>query len=158
VVHTVVLGAEKLDVKAADLLREAARFQRRVSAAVGRETRRVYYPTLVGMLPRFMPSGYGPTLARDLEVGVTTRFAGTSPGVSVRVSAPTGGPQGRAVRALERGELRAPSWPRGSRTTWKWHRQRVPRGFASTPLDAVKPLIVKEIDKELGAIKRDVEG
>jgi hypothetical protein len=34
----------------------------------------------------------------------------------------------------------------------------VPRGFASTPLDAVKPLIVKEIDKELGAIKRDVEG
>jgi hypothetical protein len=152
-----VIGEEKLDTTAAELVREGRRFQRRISTAVGRSVRRVYFPTLLGMAPRYMPSGYTPVLVSDLRATTSVRFAGSSPGVSVKVSAPTGGPRGRAVRALERGELRAPSWPSGPRSTWRWHRQHIPAGFSSDPLKAVRPQIVREIDQELGAIKRDVE-
>lgn len=152
-----MLGGRQLDEKAAVLLKEGRRLQRRVSSATGNAVKRVYFPTLLGMLPRFMPSGYAPVLAESLKVATTVRFAGFAPGVSAKVSAPTGGPKGRAVEALERGEMRAPSWPKGRRNTWKWHRQRIPKGFGSTPMRAIKPLIVREIDSELAAIKRDVE-
>ena len=38
-----------------------------------------------------------------------------------------------------------------------WYGQRIRRGFASTPLKAIRPQIVREIDHELAGIKRDVE-
>lgn len=154
-----IVGRAELDRTAADLLKEAARFQRRVVGAVGKAVRRVYYPTLVGMVGQFMPSGYAPTLAAGLKAVPSTRFTGIAPGVTVRVSAPTSGAKGRAVEALERGALRHPVHATGPRNTWRWAKrtQRVRRGFASVPLRAVKPQIVREIDQELRAIARDVE-
>jgi hypothetical protein len=61
------------------------------------------------------------------------------------------------VRDLERGVLKAPSWPSGPRTTWRWHRQRIPAGFGSEPLKAVKPQVRREVDQELREITRDLE-
>ena len=155
----VVLGEHKLDSTAADLLREGRSFQRRVSTATGRAVRRVYYPTLVGMVPRYMPSGYGPELAADLKVSTSVRFSGIAPGVTAKVSAPTGGPSGRAVKALEAGRLKHPVFARGPRATWTWAKrpQRIPAGFASQPLKVIRPQIRREIEQELDEIRRDVE-
>lgn len=155
--HTTIIGEAELDKTAADLLKEAARFQRRVVSATGKAVRRVYFPTLLGMVSQFMPSGYAPVFSATVKATPSVRFSGASPGVTVRVSAPTGGPRGRAVDALERGVLRAPSFPSGRRSTWRWHAQRIRRGFASVPLKAIRPQIEREIDQELAAIARDVE-
>ena len=64
-----------------------------------------------------------------------------------------GGKFGREVKNLEAGALRHPLF--GNRGFW--YRQRVRRGFASVPLRAVRPHIVRRIDAELADIKRDVE-
>src|SRR5688500_4654013 len=114
------------------------------------------------MVPQFMPGGYAPVLAASLQV--KTSASVTSGRVSVRVSAPTGGKFGREVRRLEAGSLRHPLF--GNRGTYisrtgeersAWFSQRVRRGFASVPLRATRPWIVKRIDAELAAIARDVE-
>lgn len=135
------------------MLREARRFQRRVSTATRTAVERGYRPVLVGMVPAFMPSGYTPALSSDLEVKTSVRFAGANPGVTARISAPTGGPKGRDVIALEAGRLSHPLFGDKSR----WYRQRVRRGFASVPLKAIRPQIVREIDLELREVARDVE-
>lgn len=148
-----IQGEEKLDLVAARLRREASRFQRRVSSATRQAVDRGYRPVLVGMVPAFMPGGYAPVLAADLKVATTVRFAGASPGVTARVSAPTGGPKGRNVRELEAGALRHPLF--GDKA--HWYRQRVRSGFASVPLKAMQPAIVRQIDSELAGVARDVE-
>ena len=148
-----VKGTAELDAVAARLRKEATRFQRRVSTATRKAVERSYRPVLVGMTASFVPNGYAPVLSRDLRVSTSVRLAGTSPGVTARVFAPTGGKLGRDVTALERGTLRHPLF--GNRGFW--YRQRVRRGFASVPLRAIRPLIVREIDRELAAISRDVE-
>lgn len=152
-VQVKVLGKEQLDVKAAALLREASRFQRRVSSATKQAVDRVYRPVLVGMVPAFMPSGYAPELAADLKVSTSVRFAGVNPGVTAVVSAPTGGKFGRDVSRLEEGRLSHPLF--GNRK--HWYRQRVRRGFASVPLKAIRPQIRREIDQEVSAVARDIE-
>lgn len=152
-VQVTVLGTGELDQKAAALLREAARLQRRVSTATKRAVDRVYRPVLVGMVPAFMPSGYAPELAADLKVSTSVRFAGANPGVTAAVSAPTGGKHGREVTRLEGGLLSHPLF--GNRK--HWYRQRVRRGFASVPLKAIRPQIRREIDSEVSAVARDVE-
>jgi hypothetical protein len=146
-------GGRELDDAVGDLIREARRFQRRVSTAAGKAVKGSYAPTLIGLAPTFMPSGYAPVLVADLKVAVTVRFAGSSPGVGVKVSAPTGGPSGRHVDALEEGRLRHPFFG----DTKRWYLQRIAPGFGSIPLKAIRPQIVREIDQELGAIVRDVE-
>jgi hypothetical protein len=153
VLTVTVVGGEKLDAAAARLRREATRFQRRVSQATGKAVDRGYRPTLVGMAPAFVPDRYAAVLAPSLVVRTSVRFSGSFPGVTARVSAPTGGPTGRDVTELEAGRLRHPLF--GNRG-W-WYRQRVRRGFASVPLRAVQPLIVREIERELAAVARDVE-
>jgi hypothetical protein len=153
VITLTVTGGTELDATAARLRREAIRLQRRVSQATGRAVDRGYRPALVGSVPGFMPSGYAPALMANLKVATTVRFTGAFPGVTARVSAPTGGPKGRDVTALEAGTLRHPLFGNKGH----WYRQRVRRGFASVPLRAVKPLIVREIDRELAEIARDVE-
>lgn len=150
-VDLTVTGQRELNAVAVRLRREAARFQRRVSGATKDAVERTYRPVLVGMLPTFVPDRYAAVLSRGLRVATTVSFA--SGFVTARVSAPTGGPTGRAVDALERGALRHPLF--GHRG-W-WYRQRVRRGFASIPLKAIKPHIVREIDRELDKIARDVE-
>lgn len=150
-VDLTVRGGAKLDATAAKLAREARRFQRRISGATRDAVQNTYRPVLIGMVPQFMPGGYAPELAKDLRVATTVGLA--SGRVSVRVSAPTGGKFGREVRQLEAGSLRHPLF--GNRGFW--YRQRVRRGFASVPLRATRPHIVKRIDGELAAIARDVE-
>lgn len=149
-----VVGKEKLDTVAARLVREANRFQRRVSSATRSAVDRGYRPVLTGMVPAFMPGGYAPALTADLKIATTVRFTGAAPGVTVRVTAPTGGSKGRQVRTMEDfGVLRHPLF--GNKK--HWYSQRIRRGFASTPLKAIRPQIVREIDAELAGIKRDVE-
>ena len=152
-------GREDLDRCAAALLREASRFQRRISSATRKPVDRIYRTVLVGMVPAFMPSGYAPVLMTDLKVSTSVRFAGPHPGVTAIVSAPTGGPRGRAVKALELGQLRHPDIrDQGKpRPQWRWHAQRIRRGFASVPLKATQRQIVSEIDDELAAVVRGVE-
>lgn len=152
-VHVTVIGGEEVDAKARALLREASRFQRRVSQAANRAVQGSYRPVLVGMLPTFVPNGYANELANDLRVTTSVRFTGAFPGVTATVTAPTAGTKGREVRALEAGRLSHPLF--GNRGYW--YRQRVTRGFASVPMKAVKPHIVREIETEVAAIARDVE-
>ena len=150
-VDLTITGQRKLDVVAARLDREAKRFQRRISTATRDAVQRSYRPVLVGMTPQFVPNGYAPALSASLKV--TTVVSLAQGRVTAKVSAPTGGKFGRDVTSLERGTLRHPLF--GNRGFW--YRQRVRRGFASIPLRAVRPLIVRDIDRELAAISRDVE-
>lgn len=149
----VVAGPEFERTEAA-LLAEARRFQRRVSAAAGRGVDRAFMPALKASAEKFMPSGYGPTLAADLKLKTIVKFAGSRPGVAVEISGPTGGSKGgRDIRALEGGVLRHPLF--GNKR--HWYRTAVPRGFATTAMRASRPEIVHEIDEEVDAVKRDIE-
>lgn len=139
-------------VKAA-LLKEAARFQRRISQRTQSTVDRVYRPVLVGLAPSFMPSGYTPLIQRDVKIRTSVRGSR----VTANVSAPTGGTKGRDVRALEGGRLRHPVFARGPRRTWTWAGQRIRAGFATVPLKAVRPQILRELDLELHDIARDVK-
>lgn len=150
-VDLTVTGGRELDAAADRLAREARRFQRRVSQATRDAVQRSYRPVLVGMTPQFVPNRYAGVLGPDLRVATTVSLSAGR--VTARVSAPTGGKFGREVRQLEAGNLRHPLF--GNRG-W-WYRQRVRRGFASVPLRAIRPQIIKQIDAELAAIKRDVE-
>jgi len=150
---TVVEGPEFAKAQAA-LLKEARRFQRRVSAAAGRGVDRAYRPALVAAAPQYFPSGYAPVLTPTLQVKTTVRFGGLRPGVAVTVSAPTGGTKGgRDVRALEQGSLRHPLF--GNKNFW--YRTRVKPRWAELTMRATRPAIVHEIDAELEAVKRDIE-
>lgn len=150
-VDLTVTGGRELDAAAARLAREARRFQRRVSQATRDAVQRSYRPVLVGMTPQFVPNRYAAVLGPDLRVATTVSLSAGR--VTARVSAPGSGKLGREVRQLEAGNLRHPLF--GNRG-W-WYRQRVRRGFASVPLRAIRPHIVRQIDAELAAIKRDVE-
>jgi hypothetical protein len=161
-VDLTVTGGRELDAAAARLAREARRFQRRVSQATRDAVQRSYRPVLVGMTPQFVPNRYASVLGPDLRVATTVSLSAGR--VTARVSAPGSGKRGRDVRKLEAGVLAHPLF--GNRGTYKsrtgeiksaWFRQRVRRGFASVPLRAIRPHIVRQIDAELAAIKRDVE-
>lgn len=84
-------------------------------------------------IPDYMPSGYAPALASDLRLRSTV--SGTT---GVRI---TGRAAGRAVRQLERGNLRHPVWGyvRFSRalnrhTANPWVSQRIPPHFFTEPI------------------------
>lgn len=151
-------------VKAA-LLKEAARFQRRISQRTQSTVDRVYRPVLVGLAPSFMPSGYAPLIQRDVKI--RTHVRGSR--VTATVSAPTGGSTGRDMKARERGSLRHPVFAKGTRRHsfvrdgvevirgWRWVGQRIKPGFATTGLKAVRPQILRELDLELHDIARDVK-
>jgi hypothetical protein len=162
-VDLTVSGGRELDAAAARLAREARRFQRRVSQATRDAVQSSYRPVLVGMTPQFVPNRYAAALGPDLRVATTVSL--TAGRVTARVSAPGAGKVGRDVRKLEAGVLAHPLF--GNRGFYKsradgklksaWFRQRVRRGFASVPLRAIRPHIVKRIEAELRAIARDVE-
>lgn len=152
-VEVKVVAGPEFERTRAELLRQARLFQRRVSSATRRAVDRTYRPAVVSMMPSLMPDRYAGLLARDLHVSTSVRFSGSAPGVSVSVSAPTGGPQGRDVLSLERGRLSHPLF--GDKR--HWYRQSVTRGFASKPVKAIRPRIVDEIDQELAKVARDVK-
>lgn len=149
-----VIGQRELDRKVVALNAEAKRFQRRISSATRAAVDRVYRPALISALPEFVPDRYAGVLGADLKTSTSVRFAGAHPGVGVAVTAPTGGPQGRDISALEyRGVLSHPLF--GDKR--HWYRQSVVRGFASKPAKASRPAIVAEIDKELAELKKRLE-
>lgn len=150
-VELTVRGGRKLDAVADRLAKEGRRFQRRVSEATKDAVQNSYRPVLVGMTPQFVPDRYAAVLGPSLKVATSVSTAAGR--VTVRVSGQTGGKTGRDVRRLESGVLSHPLF--GNRG-W-WYRQRVRRGFASVPLRATRPHIIRRIDDELAAIKRDVE-
>lgn len=133
------------------LRREAKRLERRVASAADRVLQEVYAPKLKELVPAYMPSGYAPVLAKDIRVRTSVTFAG-NPGVSAHISAPTGGPSGRAMTALERGTLSHPLF--GHRG--HWYRQRVKAGLAKGALKLVKRKIVAGLDREIDKIVADV--
>jgi hypothetical protein len=149
-----VVAGPEFEKTRVELLKQAKAFQRRVSSATRRAVDRTYRPAVVSMAPSLMPDRYAGLLERDLKVSTSVRFSGSAPGVSVSVSAPTGGPQGRDVSSLERGRLSHPLF--GDRS--HWYRQSVTRGFASKPIKAIKSKIVEQIDDELAAVADDVKG
>ncbi len=100
-----------------------------------------------------MPDAYAAKLAPDLKVKTTVRYAGASPGVRADVTAPTGGPAGRDVRALEAGRLKHPLF--GNKK--HWYTNRIKRGFASETLRKTRPLIVRELDSEIARVRKDLE-
>lgn len=155
---TVVPGPE-FERTRKELLKQAAELRKRVSKAAKDVVDDIYLPGVRSMLPEFFPSGYVPVLAPDLRVRTIVRASG---GVTAVLSAPTGGPKGRDLMQKERGDLRHPdirdlSPRRKGRAEWRWHGQRIPRGFASKPLKTLRPRIVKALDAELERIAHDVK-
>jgi hypothetical protein len=133
------------------LRREAARLQRRIVSAADGVLQRVYLPKLKELTPAYVPSGYAPVLAKDLKVRTSATFTGNA-GVSARISAPTGGPSGRAVAALERGLLSHPLFGNKGH----WFQQRVKAGLAKGALKVVKGKIVAGLDREIDKVIADI--
>lgn len=155
----VELHVGNLKAKAAELRLASRRLQMRTVKAADRAVQGSLLPALKVTGVEFMPSGYGPTLVSTMRVDTMVTFVGASPGVDARVSAPTGGKEGRDVAQLERGILRHPDIrDQGKpRTDWRWHPQKVRSRFAKTALVSTRPKIVKEIDDELDEIARELE-
>jgi hypothetical protein len=150
--------AVTLDIRVANvsetamaLRREGARIQRRIVSAAGRVVTKVYLPKVKELAPVYMPSGYAPVLVKDLEVRTSVSFAG-NPGVTAHLSAPTGGPKGRQLPALERGVVRHPLF--GNRSHWFVTRTKA--GLAKGALKLVKGQIVDGLDREIGKIAADI--
>jgi hypothetical protein len=153
--------AVELEVRVSDvtetakaLRREGKRLERRITSAAGRVVTKIYLPKLKALTPNFMPGGYAPTLAKDLKVRTQVQFAG-NPGVSAFVSAPTGGSKGgRAVTALERGDLRHPLF--GNKSHWYRNKRGVKPGLAKAALKSTKNQIVAGMDTEVQKIMADI--
>lgn len=135
------------------LSKAAQQFRRRVAESARAAVDEYYRPALVAAVPTFMPGGYAAVLAPDLVVKTSVRFTGAAAGVRATVTAPTGGPKGRDVLALESSRLRHPLF--GNKKYW--YQQRIKRGFASMPLKAVRPKIVSRIDSELDKIAEEIK-
>lgn len=148
---TVELHAGELKAKAAELRLAARRLQGRVVRAADRAVQGSFLPALVATTPQFMPSGYAPTLVSDLRADTSTSIV-RSPGVTIRVYAPTGGPKGRDVYRLEKGQLKHPVF--GNRSVWRTTRTKP--GFAKAALRSTRVVIVRAIDKEVDEIAREL--
>lgn len=130
----------------ARLLREASRDMdrqlvqgiRRAAAPIGRQIK--------AGIPRYMPSGYAPTLAASTSTTVSVRRA-RLPGVRVRVRA-KGKVDQRDVRSLNRGVLAHPVF--GNRGTWV--RQRVRAGFVDEPFRELRDKAVAEMAEVIGTV------
>jgi hypothetical protein len=149
---TVELRVHNFQAKAAELRAASRRLQMRVVKAADRAVQTSLLPALKSTAPEFVPSGYQPTLVAGLKVETLVSFAGASPGVDARITAPTGGPKGRDIARLERGQLKHPLFGDKSR----WYTTRFKPRFAKTALVSTRPKIVKEIDDELDEIAREL--
>lgn len=148
---TVEIFDADLERKAAQLRTVSKSLQRRVVKAADGAVQESYLPALQATVPEFIPSGFAPTLAAGLKVDTSVSFAG-NPGVTAKVSAPTGKPKGRAVVDFERGRLKHPLF--GNRS--HWYTTRMKPGFAKAALRSTKTVIVRAIDRELEEIKREL--
>lgn len=135
---------------AAARLRAGTRDARREYLGEVRDALRPAQKAVRAAIPRYLPSGYAPDLQASMRL-VTAAAAGQ---VEVRGRAKGRRGHERDIKRMERGTLRAPSWPRGRRAGWKWHGQRIPRGFFSKPLlehgDEVRAAIAKAMRRIAG--------
>ncbi len=104
--------------------------------------------TVKAAVPRYLPSGYAPVLVASLKVTAATR--GST--VDIKASAPGRRGHPRRIDQMERGQLRHPKWPRGRRSTWKWHGQRIKAGFFTEPLAKRRKHIEGQIQKAMGVV------
>lgn len=143
--------ATDLPKKAADLRAQAKRLERRVVTAAGRVVKSTLEPAIKAHTPEYLPSGYAPAFAGDVQVRTSVRFV-HNPGVTANISAPTGGPRGREIAAIEAGRLKHPLFGNKS----YWYVTRVKRGLSRDSLKSTRPAIVEGIDSELEKIVREL--
>lgn len=136
-----IRAAEQNKTLARELRRDVRQAVRPLPAAIERE------------IPATMPSGYAPVLSSSW--GVRTQVTAT--GVSLTGQA-KGRRVGRDVRALNRGSLRAPSWPRGRRAGWRWHVQRIRSGFWSRPVDRALDDVRRAAAQAIHRVARRIAG
>lgn len=133
-----VTGAQELDALARRL-READQrhLLPQMRRAFERATRPVE-PAVRATLPVYLPNRYAAILAKAMKVAVRMKTAGRD--VSVRlVLTAKGKAHPRKVAPLDNpGLLRAPSFPRGRRSTWRWHEQHVRPGFWSDHVERLR--------------------
>lgn len=132
-------------------LRQADKpLQREVRKAVNKAVKPAHKAIRAG-IPRYMPSGYAPVLAKSLKL----RTQQQTMGVRI-VAAARGKVKPREIRRMEAGVLRAPSWPKGRRAKWKWHEQAIPRGFFTEPVNALADELRAEVGRAVRAVLEQV--
>lgn len=107
-------------------------------------------PAIRAEVPRAMPSGYAPVLAKSLRFRTAVKSARTTARVTVRVYG-DGQREKRDVPALNRGTLRHPVFGRRRKG---WVAQRVRAGFVDRPADRLGP----DISREMQAVVDYVAG
>lgn len=152
-VRLTVLGGEKLTAKAGQLRAQAKTLQRRIVQAADEAVNKTYQPALKKATLVYMPDRYAHLLNAKLRVKTDVSFGGPDAGVGATVTAPTGGAKGRDVPALERGVLAHPLF--GNKHAW--YRDRIKRGFAADTLKKTRTVIVKRLDKEIAAVRKELE-
>lgn len=136
---------------AAAKLKAGTRDARREYLASARTAVRPAQQSVRAAIPRYLPSGYAPILQKSMRV-VTAAAAGQ---VEIRGRARGRKGHERDIGRMERGTLRAPSWPgRRARKKWKWHGQRIPRGFFSEPIRKHGPEIRAAIVRAMHQVAR----
>lgn len=136
--------------RAAAKLRAGTRDTKREYLAAVRVGLRPMQTEVRAGVPRYLPSGYAPVLSKSLRL-VTAAASGE---VEVRARAKGRKGHDRDIGRMERGMLRAPSWPRGKRAGWSWHGQRVRPGFFSEPIRRRKDEIKAAIRDAMHRIAR----
>jgi len=143
----------ELEIRGAGELRRAARQLRIEDKALRAGAAKVLQRGVRGLRTTIpaasrqrMPSGYGPTLADDINVSTSVKLAGREPVIAVKVWAPgKAAPGNRDVEKIDAGILRHPLF--GFRKK-DWYDQKVRTGFASDPFQDTRPAILAEIEKE----------
>jgi hypothetical protein len=104
-------------------------------------------------IPRYMPGGYAPTLARTLQVSTSIRRRGRGVGIKLRVWA-KGKTDERDVRALNAGALRHPLFGRRS----KWYVTSTKPGFVDDPrralADRAEDDLLAAVDEAIAIVTR----
>lgn len=99
-----------------------------------------FQPEVRAEVPKAMPSGYAPTLARSLRFRTQIQESRSTARVLIRVYA-DGRKERRDVPTLNRGRLRHPVFGRRG----NWVDQRVRRGFVDRPVDRLGPEVAREM-------------
>lgn len=104
-------------------------------------------------VPVHLPSGYAPVLSGAL------RFSSKPIPGGVRLGATAKGKSHpRQVDNLDAGRLRAPSYPKGRRSSWPWHVQAVRPGFFTKTISGMEPDIRDAIQRAMRRIADQITG
>ena len=108
-----------------------------------------------GLRPH-LPDRYADVLNADLKITVSVR-TGQDAGVTIQATAPTPySRRGRAVNAINAGNLRHPVYAQGPRRSWHWKDQDVRPGWFTDPNQAAQPRVRQEIAAALDRVWADI--